>query len=107
MRKTKLQKAHEQALSHQIRSRRAQEYRAAGLDPRFADYTQTIERALEIVNAGLTFDQWLPWRKERWDTEKYPVITPKVVAQFVARGMSITDAKREMSRTYPAPMQTR
>ncbi len=107
MRKTKTQIAHDNMIAHQIMSRRHAEYKAAGIDPRFANYTRTIADAQAVIDAGLTFDQWLPWRQERWDTEKYPTMTPAVVARFVARGMSVTDAKRDMSRTYPAPMRTR
>jgi hypothetical protein len=107
MRQTKDQKAKAQAYAHHIMSIKVAEYRAAGIDPRFANYTQNIQQAQAVIDAGLTFDQWLPWRQERWDLERYPVMTPKVIAGFVSRGMSITEAKRDMSRTYPAPMQTR
>lgn len=107
MKQTREQKAQMMMCAHAIDSGRVAEYKAAGLDVRFANYTRSIEQARAVIAAGLTFDQWLPWRQERWDLSKYDVMTPERIAAYIQRGMSVTDAKREMSRTYPAPMRTR
>ncbi len=106
MRMTNERKAKNAITSHNITSARYSEFLAAGV-PEFANWCQTTDRAKEIVSEGLTLAQWLPFRQERWDLSKYPVLTPKMIAAYVKRGMGVTDVKREMSRKYPAPMRTR
>ena len=103
-RKTKLQKVNQMTMAHNITSARYAEFSAAGVGE-FSNWCRTVEQAIELKNNGITVEQWREWRI--WDVTKYPLLTPKSIANYISRGMTPTDAKRELSTAHPAPMRTR
>ena len=108
MKQTKAQQQQSKIYANASAARRAAEFQAAGVDVRFGSFIQRIEQAQEITAAGLTFDEWLPFRQMRWD-DTHCGIRPTVqyIAAAVKAGKTAEQVHREMSRTYPAPQRSR
>ena len=105
-RQTKAQKMQNYIYGHALDSARYEKFKAVGLE-KFSGWLPSIERAQAIIDAGLTFEEWLPWRQSGWDVDKYDILTPDRIKKFIDNGWNPTQAKREISRTYPAPMRTK
>jgi len=103
-RKTNASKSNQMTTAHNIKSARFDEFSESGVGE-FANWCMRVEQAIELKKHGITVEQWREWRV--WDVTKYPLLTPENIANYIARGMTPTDAKRELNTAHPAPMRTR